>query len=565
MFFSSVLRNLRAAHVGLLLGLATLLATLLTSSVAYAQEAVGSDATATAAVEQGMWGRLFAGNANGLDVFLLVCTLALLAAFIYIVWSYARGLRGSPRELYLMFFTKVTEYSAYGAAQMAFVLYLHKDVGLSDLGAGSYIGLWSVLLTAIMMVVGAVCDSIGIKKTLLVGCYLLLFSRAMMPLFNNIWLVSLLGFVPMAAGIAITGPVLSVGIKRYTTKEGAALGFGLFYTMMNVGWAIGGWIFDFVRGQLGEHEMYAVPGIGLEMSTYQVIFAVGFFLTLPDLLAITFIREGVSMTDDGIKYGKPEVTLGGGSLIGKLFDFSKQTASDTARQLSSVFREKAFWIFMFMIGSLVFVKLVFYHFHYTFPTYGIRLFGEGAKVGNIYGVLNPMMIVFLVPLIAAATKSIKSYKMLLLGTAISSGAVFIATIPPETFIPLIDTWFGELIYERWLDVAPGQRDPFYLALIFFITFFTLGEAIWSPRLMQFTAEIAPEGKEGTYIALSYLPYFGAKFIAGPMSGLLISTYIPEGQASYPDHYMIWVWIGFMASLSPAALIIFRRLYIRGYQ
>jgi hypothetical protein len=36
-----------------------------------------------------------------------------------------------------LFFTKVTEYSAYGAANVAFVLYLHNDIGLSGIAAGS--------------------------------------------------------------------------------------------------------------------------------------------------------------------------------------------------------------------------------------------------------------------------------------------------------------------------------------------------------------------------------------------------------------------------------------------
>ena len=51
----------------------------------------------------------------------------------------------------------------------------------------------------------------------------------------------------MAIGIAIMGPVLSVGIKYFTTPETSALGFGMFYTLMNVGWAIGAYIFDTIR------------------------------------------------------------------------------------------------------------------------------------------------------------------------------------------------------------------------------------------------------------------------------------------------------------------------------
>lgn len=509
-----------------------------------------------------IWQRFSGGTADGLDHFIAIAGFGLLLAFGYIVYSYARGLKGSPRELYLLFFTKVTEYSAYGAAQMAFVLFLHNDVGLSDMAAGTYIGAWSVGMTLLTMLVGAVCDTIGIRKTLLLGAFALLFSRFFMPLLDDVVLVTLLGFVPLAVGIAITGPVLSVGIKKYTTRETAALGFALFYTLMNVGWAIGGWIFDFVRSIYGDKQVHALPFVGMEISTYQIIIAVGFFLSLPDLLAILLMRDNVEMTEDGLRLAPTKEATKGVSAWQAMTTAMRDARSGTVRQLKNVFVEKAFWVFIGLLGVLVFVRLTFYHFHFTFPTYAIRVFGEGVKVGNIYGVLNPVMIVFLVPLMGMLTRRVKSYWMLLVGTAISAGAVFIATAPVAWFAPLVDTAFGELVFARWLGIPEGARDPFYLSIIVFIVVFTLGEAIWSPRLMQFTAEIAPKGKEGSYIALSYLPYFGGKFIAGPMSGALISTYVPEGGQPFTNHYMVWVWVGLMASLSPAGLLILNRVYRR---
>jgi hypothetical protein len=83
--------------------------------------------------------------------------------------------------------------------------------------------------------------------------------------------------------------------------------------------------------------------------------------------------------------------------------------------------------------------------------------------------------------------------------------------------------------------------------------------------MQFTAEVAPPGREGSYVALAYLPYFGAKFIAGPMAGLLLKYYSPEfgidgDYMNYPDHQLIWWWIGGSAALTPIGLVLLKRLY-----
>ncbi len=526
-------------------------------------ETVAAEAP-TVAVKEGLLDRFNAGRADGIDWFILIGGIGLGLALVWIIWGYVKGLKGSPRELYLMFFTKVTEYSAYGAANMAFVLYLHKDVGLTDMQAGSYIGAWSISMTLMMVLVGAVCDAIGIKKTLLIGCYFLLLSRVFMPFTENLLLVTLLGFIPLAFGTAITGPVLSVGIKVYTSREATAMGFAMFYTLMNVGWAIGGWIFDAVRGAFGDGQTHVLPLVGWDISTYQIIFAVGFFLTIPDLVAISLMRDGVEVDDDG-KIRIPEKVEKKPFSLQTVWELTRQAGLDTAKKMSRVFREKAFWIFILLIGLLVFVRLVFYHFHYTFPTYGIRVFGEGAKVGNIWGVLNPVLIVFLVPLFGLVTKRVSSYWMLLIGSAVSVAAVFLALLPEAWFVPFIDTPLGELIFDRWLDVPVEDRMPFYLSLILFFVIFTIGEAIWSPRLTQFMAEVAPRGREGSYIALSYLPYFGAKFIAGPMSGWLLKTYVPEGALSYPNHLMVWVWIGLMASLTPAGLMLCYRLYKRAEQ
>ena len=55
---------------------------------------------------------------------------------------------------------------------------------------------------------------------------------------------------------------------------------------------------------------------------------------------------------------------------------------------------------------------------------------------------------------------------------------------------------------------------------------SVGESIWSPRLYEYSATIAPRGKEGTYLTLSSVPLFAAPLIAGAMSGDLLSRYCP---------------------------------------
>lgn len=508
-----------------------------------------------------MWERLSAGDANGLDLFITASTLFLVAALAILIRFYVKGLKGSPRELYLALFTKFTEFIAFASAILASVLFLNHDVGLGDLAAGAYVGWWMVLVSALSVVVGSVCDVIGIKRTLLVGCFALLLGRFFLPLLDDLASVTALGFFPLAFGVAITGPVLLVAVQRYTTPAGATLAFGLFYSLMNLSFAIGGWVFDFIRGIFGDFSVaMTLPLVG-DVSVYQMIFAVGFVLTLPDLIAISLMRNNVEMTESGVRFAA-ELPSRARNTISSIGTMMATATRDTARNLGGVVREKRFWVFLGMLGIVVFTRMVTYFFLFTFPTYGIRVFGEGARVGNMHAVLNPMIIVFLAPLFAIATARVSSYKMLLLGCSISAVSVWLATVPAELFAPLVDTGFGELIYDRWLAVPAGQWDPLYLAFVIFVAIFSIGEAIWMPRLLQFTVEIAPPGKEGSYAAFSYLPHFGAQILAGPMSGLLLATYVPRGEASYPDHSMVWVWIGLMAAVTPVGMLVFGRVFRR---
>jgi len=236
----------------------------------------------------------------------------------------------------------------------------------------------------------------------------------------------------------------------------------------------------------------------------------------------------------------------------------RDATQETGFQLKDNFSQKVFWIYMGMLGILTFVKLTFYLFHVMFPTYATRVFGYDFPVAGVFGTLNPAMIVFLVPLISALTVNIRSYTMLMVGTAVSAAAVFLCFIPDSIALAIGDTWFGTWLFDYWLEAPAGNRDPFLISFIIFIMVFTVGEAIWSPRLMQFSAEIAPKGKEGAYIALAMLPYFLGKIAATVMADILTGQYFSSDMVEYPNHELSWLWVAGMCLFSPLGMVIWRK-------
>lgn len=597
---------------------------------------------------QSMFTRMNEGTWTILDKVLMAFLIGLLIALIGLTWGYVKGLKGHPRELWLMFFTKLTEYSAYGAASSIFVIFLQQDVmmngePLGDTNGYMYYMIWGMVATIITMMVGAVCDTIGVKKCLLIGAVMLLVSRFFTPLTQDVVWVTLLGFLPLAFGFAITGPVLKVGIKWFTNLKTATLGFGLFYTLMNVGFTVGAEIADYFR----KHYADGMEIFGFEMTTYQAIIGIGFFINIPDLIAILFMREGVEMTETGMvkKEGDTQtveaaraelqgnvaerkskmwkefawsvgatvvvgilifafielevhtwkigvvkggvylwsflitaalLSVGGilyatsssigalsaGGAYDRVMKSVRGATEETVRQLKENFSAKPFWIYMWMLGILTFVKLAFYIFHVMFPTYATRVFGYDFPVVSLFGTLNPAMIVFLVPLVSVLTVKIRSYSMLIFGTFLSALSVFICFLPDSTAMAIGDTWFGTWLFDYWIEAPVGNQDPFVISLVLFIIVFTIGEAIWSPRLMQFSAEIAPRGKEGAYISLAVLPYFLGKIGATVMADILTEKYFASGMVEFPNHEMSWFWIAIMCLISPVGMVLFKGTFTK---
>lgn len=149
----------------------------------------------------------------------------------------------------------------------------------------------------------------------------------------------------------------------------------------------------------------------------------------------------------------------------------------------------------------------------------------------------------------------KLARMVAVGSLIAALSVFIIALPPEWFKPLADGWMGHLIGHVWLGIS-GEVSPLYISIFFFIVFLSIGEAIYSPRILEYCAAVAPNGQEASYMALSQLPFFLAKFATGWLSGQLLASFCPEQGERNPE--MMWVIIGAMALITPVGAFVFRK-------
>jgi hypothetical protein len=74
-----------------------------------------------------------------------------------------------------------------------------------------------------------------------------------------------------------------------------------------------------------------------------------------------------------------------------------------------------------------------------------------------------------------------------------------------------------------MDIAGAH----YMMAILCMVLLSIGEVIWSPKLNEYTAAIAPPGQEGTYLGLTMVPWFLAKTVVSVLSGHMLQRWSPE--------------------------------------
>src|SRR5881227_2249587 len=138
-------------------------------------------------------------------------------------------LKSAQRELWLTFLIKFLIYTAYSVTNKTMVLWLSRDLGFSDQAAGS------------------LTDAIGLRRTFFLGVAICTFARSVMVVTTIPPLALICGVLPLAVGEALGTPVLLAATRVYSTTAQRSISFSIIYALMNVGYFVAGYVFDFIR------------------------------------------------------------------------------------------------------------------------------------------------------------------------------------------------------------------------------------------------------------------------------------------------------------------------------
>jgi len=437
-----------------------------------------------------------------------------------------RALKGAPRAFWYTNYIYWLDGVAYFGMLTLLAMYFHDILGMSDETGHKIVSGYMALITGFMLIFGPISDKLGVRRSLLISVALYIIGRTALPLAPHILPIGsstlltfvFIGLLLAAAGNGFMQPASYAGVRKFSDKETATMGYGLLYAGMNLGIVFIGFASSRIRSGLDLGGAFSFKGFGIE--------GVMWFCVLVNVVMLLFMfffftpkveREGEQSGDGAEQDSEPEKlhteTAVTKSPLQSIAGWFKTSPLSNAR-------------FMFFIFALMPVQTLFAYQFLVMPQFVTRAFSDvvANNMEVIVNVTNPLIIVLGVPVITAMTRKVPVYRMMIIGSLVSALPTFFFLLGPNF----------------WLLMA-------YLVL------FSIGEALWQPRFLQYAAELAPEGQTGAYIAFANMPWFMIKFIAGWYTGRMMDIYCPAEGALNTE--TMWLIYGLVAMISPVLLVL----------
>ncbi|HOW50630.1 MAG TPA: MFS transporter [bacterium] len=436
----------------------------------------------------------------------------------------------TSRALFGVNLTSMLEGLTYFGVLTLLAIFFNESMGLDDVTAGRTIGILTAGITIAMMFLGATVDWIGIRKTLIISLILMAVGRAIVTLAPSLgasgpwasahW-IALFGILFLILGYGIYQPALYAGVKRFTNAKTSAMGYAMLYALMNLGGFLPGIISPPLRKAF---EIKGVFWFYVAITVLEVI-----------LIAVIMSKRAIAAAeaqaaaDDAPADGSPVVDepdeMAGKSVKERFIYYIKHFPFTDLR-------------FMYFIFILIPVQTLFAHNWLTIPQYTSRAFdGMVSENFEFFSNLNPILIFFLTPMVAAFTAKRNTYGMMIAGTFVMASPTFILALGPR-----------------------------FETLMAYLIIMSIGEAMWQPRFLQWVAEIAPKNMTGIYMGIGQFPWFLTKVVTAMYSGWFLMNYCPaDAPRESLNTETMWLFYGFIAMISPIGLWLARSWMQKGFK
>jgi proton-dependent oligopeptide transporter, POT family len=346
--------------------------------------------------------------------------------------------RGFERAFWVANLSELFERLAYYAAFASLARYLHETLSFPLERATNLTGLFGGLVWFLAIFGGAIADRLGFRRALslayliLAGSYFLLGSlgaawlgtvRAAVPL---VVLVTLVLMLP-ALGIALVKPSVVGTTARASNENVRSIGYSIYYTLVNIGGALGPFVASWVHRNLSVENVFRVSSL--------CVFAMFFGVVL-------FFRE-------------PR----------KSGDMATESLQTTLKNFLKVLGNRKFMLFLLIFSGY---WIVYWQEFVTLPIYVHDYVDAKADTERMLST-GPLIVIAFTVLFSALTQKISAFRAVVLGTFVSMMgfavlALFGNVIAVYGTLVVIAT--GELIQQpRYYDyisrlAPPGQQGTY---------------------------------------------------------------------------------------------------------
>ncbi|MFI4945770.1 MAG: MFS transporter [Burkholderiales bacterium] len=359
--------------------------------------------------------------------------------------SFLESLRtGFSRTFWVANVIELFERFAYYGSKAILAVYIAEQVGLGPEAAGFLAGsVFNTLLYFLPVFAGTVVDRYGFKRSLLacfsiftVGYFMI--GLAGLPLGQPIVAVvgakawMLLALVVTAIGGSLIKPSIVGTVARTTTKETASLGYSIYYTLVNIGGAIGPMLALLVRENIGIAYVLVMSSL----TSLALIFG-----------TLLFYKEPPRPAD------APEA----------------RSMAKVLRDMLTVFRNARFMTFLVIFSGF---WAMFWHIFYALPFY-VR---DYLKFGRfeLFETVDAWTIILVTVPVTALAKKLPPLTAMVLGFALATACWFVmAGFPtiPFTVAAIVMFAVGEGLqspryYEYVAALAPRDQVGTYMGFAF---------------------------------------------------------------------------------------------------
>lgn len=404
-------------------------------------------------------------------------------------------LRLSPRDLYIAYLMKTTSFCGFFFLGFILTLYFTTELGFSDWEAGVLFAAKGVAAGFYSIVLGTVPDKYGIKLTMIISQLIAAIGFILVIFVSNRWVQVSMLIGPILLGFSLTIPSIKLAIKRYTLPAAHSIAFSILYIFIWGAAAISGIIVDLI-----------LSFNGINATSFKIIFGIGALFSLITIFFVFFIRE-IDLSRSGDK---------------DILELENEVAKDIP------FREllvlKKFWRMMALVGLLIMVRAIFTHLGTTLPLYMTREMGDDAHFGFVMAYHSIVMMIGAV-IFTSCIYYLSNFALIWIGSVL-------AALSPLVLL------FGAN----------------YITIGVFVTLISIGESIWAPRLLDYTLELAPHGRQAFFLAIASSPFAVAMVIAGLAAGFLLDEYCPEDGER--ECWKMWLIITATTFISPLLMLVF---------